>query len=306
MKVVFIMGAGHCGSTLLDLILGSHSRAFSLGEFKQFDSRLRAHQAGKGEVCGVCAVDCPIWQGDLLKKLGPVLGSGQGAQRLVTALGKRLRSPYKALGEFIDQDVIIDSSKHPAWIRKRLASKYLWKGIQPFLIYLHRDGRAVTNSYFRKYPERTYPVILDDWLQIVAQMESYFDEFTAGPKLKLGYESLADATSDTAENLCEFLGLEYEPGMLGYWQHDHHHLGGNGGTRHLIFRYREQFGGHSEQMEKRIVESKQHYSHEYYDATRIAIKLDERWREELSIEQLQMFQERAQHANRSYVYQTGK
>ena len=40
MKVVFIMGAGHCGSTLLDLIVGSHSNAFSLGEFKQFGSCL--------------------------------------------------------------------------------------------------------------------------------------------------------------------------------------------------------------------------------------------------------------------------
>ena len=304
MKVVFIMGAGHCGSTLLDLILGSHSKAFSLGEFKQFNSRLQASEAGSGEVCGVCAVDCPVWQGELLKKLKPVLGNGQGVRRVVTALGRRLRNPYKTLNESIEQDVIIDSSKHPIWIRNRLAPRYLWKDVQPYLIYLHRDGRAVTNSYFRKYPERTYPVIVDDWLQQVAQMESYFEEFDAGPKLKLGYESLADATADTAESLCKFLGLDFEPGMLGYWQHDHHHLGGNGGTRHLIFRYREQFGGHSEQMEKRIVESKQHYSHEYYDATRIAIKLDERWRDELSVEQLQVFEERAQPANAGYVYQT--
>ena len=32
MKVAFILGTGHCGSTLLDLILGSHSKLFSLGE----------------------------------------------------------------------------------------------------------------------------------------------------------------------------------------------------------------------------------------------------------------------------------
>ena len=31
-QIVFIMGPGHCGSTLLDLILGSHSDCFSLGE----------------------------------------------------------------------------------------------------------------------------------------------------------------------------------------------------------------------------------------------------------------------------------
>ena len=302
MKVVFIMGAGHCGSTLLDLILGSHSQAFSLGEFKQFGSRLAGQEASGSEVCGVCATDCPVWRGDLLKELKPVLGAGTGARRLVRAIGRRVRNPHRVLSEKTGKDVIIDSSKHPGWIGARLAHKHLWKGVEPFLIYLHRDGRAVTNSYFRKYPERTYPVIVDDWLQQVDQMENYFEKFSEGPKLRLGYESLADSTETTAQQLCDFLGLDYEPGMLGYWQHDHHHLGGNGGTRHLIFRYREQFGGHSEQMEHRIAESKKHYSHEYYDATRVAIKLDERWREELGAEQLQVFETRAQSANASYVY----
>jgi hypothetical protein len=32
MKVIFILGSGHCGSTLLDLILDSHSKVFSVGE----------------------------------------------------------------------------------------------------------------------------------------------------------------------------------------------------------------------------------------------------------------------------------
>ena len=31
-KVVFILGSGHCGSTLLDLMLGAHSRIVGLGE----------------------------------------------------------------------------------------------------------------------------------------------------------------------------------------------------------------------------------------------------------------------------------
>ena len=134
-------------------------------------------------------------------------------------------------------------------------------------------------------------------------MESYYEAFDSGSKMRLGYESLADSAPATAESLCNFLGIEYEPGMLGYWEHDHHHLGGNGGTRHLIFRYREQFKKHSTQLEKRISASKEHYSHEYYDATRIAIKLDERWRNELNEEQLQIFDDRAAEANSSYVYQ---
>ena len=303
MKVVFIMGAGHCGSTLLDLIVGSHSNAFSLGEFKQFGSRLGAHESAQGEVCGVCAENCPIWNDSLVRQLKPVLGSHAGFGKFLTALGKRTRNPHRLIAQQTGKEVIVDSSKHPSWIRNRLAHKHLWKGIEPYLVYLHRDGRAVTNSYFRKYPERTYPAVVEDWLTQVEQMESFYKSFDSGARLRLGYETLADAPADAAQSLCDFVGIEYEPGMLGYWQHDHHHLGGNGGTRHLIYRYREQFGDHSQQLESRISESKKHYSHEYYDATRIAIKLDERWKTELTAEQLQLFDERAGKANASYVYQ---
>jgi len=299
------MGAGHCGSTLLDLILGSHSQAFSLGEFKQFGSRLAAHEATGSPVCGVCTEACPVWEGKLLNGLKPLFASTGGARRITAAIGRRMRNPYRLLSEYTGQDIIVDSSKHPVWIRSRLTHKYLWKNIEPYLIYLHRDGRAVTNSYFRKYPERTYSAVVDDWLSQVKQMEDYFESFDSGAKMRLGYESLADATEATAERLCQFLAIDYQPGMLGYWQHDHHHLGGNGGTRHLIYRYREQFGQHTDELEQRINESKKHYSHEYYDATRIAIKLDERWRDELGSEKLLMFDDRAQLANAPYVYKPG-
>jgi len=298
------MGAGHCGSTLLDLILGSHSQAFSLGEFKQFDSRLSAHEATGGPVCGVCTENCEIWQGRLLKGLKPLFGSGTRVQKLTSSIGLRLCNPYRLINECTKKDIIVDSSKHPAWIRSRLAHKRLWNEIQPFLIYLHRDGRAVTNSYFRKYPERTYPTVVDDWVNQVEQMEDYYEVFDAGSKLRLGYESLADSPSETMQKICQFLGIEFESEMLGYWQHNHHHLGGNGGTRHLIFRYREQFSENSNQLNQRIIESKKHYSHEYYDAARIAIKLDERWRNELSSEQLQVFAKRAEHANAPYIYRS--
>lgn len=300
------MGAGHCGSTLLDLILGSHSQAFSLGEFKQFGTRLSTHEATGDPVCGVCSQSCPVWRGNLLNDLKKLFESGNGPQKLTTAIRRRLHNPYRIMNEFTGQDVIVDSSKHPAWIRSRLSSERLWRNIQPFLIYLHRDGRAVTNSYFRKYPERTYPTVVDDWLAQVKQMEDYFVAFNSGTKIRLGYESLADSTAKTAEKLCRFLEIEFEPEMLGYWQHNHHHLGGNGGTRHLIFRYREQFGGHSDHLEKKILESKKHYSHHYYDATRIAIQLDERWRDELTGEQKIIFRERAELANAPYVYRPSR
>jgi len=119
----------------------------------------------------------------------------------------------------------------------------------------------------------------------------------------MGYEALATEPEQAARDLCEFLGLGFEPLMLRYWEHDHHHLGGNGGTRHLIFRYREQFGAQSQELQSRISESKKHYSHEYYDDTHIAIQLDERWREELTADQLQIFAQLASAVNSGYEHE---
>ena len=34
-KIIFILGIGRSGSTMLDLMLGSHSQGFSLGEISK-------------------------------------------------------------------------------------------------------------------------------------------------------------------------------------------------------------------------------------------------------------------------------
>ena len=51
-SVVFAMGSPHSGTSLLTLILGSHSRAFALGEMEDFKGSAR---------CRVCEDRCPIW-----------------------------------------------------------------------------------------------------------------------------------------------------------------------------------------------------------------------------------------------------
>src|ERR1700683_4878467 len=54
MKAVFILGCGHSGSTLLDLLLYGHSQIFGVGELER--SRAEATCT-----CGLPAPECPIW-----------------------------------------------------------------------------------------------------------------------------------------------------------------------------------------------------------------------------------------------------
>src|SRR5690606_31136679 len=68
-KVVYIVGAGHSGSTLLDLILGTHSRIESVGEIKRLE-RLYSGGKGSGCTCGEPFTACAYWRaiGDRLRE----------------------------------------------------------------------------------------------------------------------------------------------------------------------------------------------------------------------------------------------
>jgi hypothetical protein len=58
-KAVFICSAGHSGSTLLDLLLGSHSVAASLGEITQLPKNLALNS---GCSCGQRVRKCEAWR----------------------------------------------------------------------------------------------------------------------------------------------------------------------------------------------------------------------------------------------------
>jgi hypothetical protein len=296
------MGPGHCGSTLLDLILGSHSNAFSLGEFHRLHRCLDEANTGELQICGVCTEGCDFWN----RKVSiPVLRnyySGKSTlRRLIRKFANLVSNPYKKLMAWSGKSIMVDSSKQPGWIARQLKPAHKWKSVTPYLVYLQRDGRAVVSSYFRKYPERGIKVIAEDWCQQVEEMDRYYEEFP-GAKLRMTYEELATEPEKTIRVLCEQFDIPYEAEMLRYWAHDHHHIFGNGGTRNLIWRYREQFDTHSESTRQRIEDSKQHYAHEYYDEIDVAIKLDERWRREMTEEDLQAFNAVAGATNAAYAW----
>jgi hypothetical protein len=58
-RAVFVCSAGHSGSTLLDLLLGSHPDAMSLGEITQLPKNLALNT---GCSCGAPVRECPVWR----------------------------------------------------------------------------------------------------------------------------------------------------------------------------------------------------------------------------------------------------
>jgi len=305
-KVIFIMGAGHSGSTLLDLIIGSHSKAFSLGELWS----ISADQVSKKQslICGVCAGECAFWNRRAsLPVLRSYFGRWNRSNRLAFALYRYLGgfkgNIYRHLLEWSRAEVLVDSSKRVWWIRRQLLPSWFWRGMNPFLIYLHRDGRAVANSLLRKFPERGMAAIAKGWVRGTQQRERYFRAFPRHRRLQLAYEQLATDPEGVINSVCDWLDIRYEPEMLRYWQHDHHPVAGNLGARSLIFKYREQFDGGLAAYWSQINEGDRYTNQAHYDELGMAIKLDLRWRHELSREQLDIFDTVAGAVNRPYAYE---
>jgi hypothetical protein len=171
LKVIYIMGTGRCGSTLLDNALGSIEGLFSTGELHKLWSGAILRGAGCG--CGQPVVQCPVWS-QVLSRVG--LGDGQvdprevwrwqlGEARVVHT-PRLLRSGpsqlqarpdlaryrelmaalHRAIVGVTGADVIVDSSKTPA----DAAILSTMPEIDLTVVHLVRDPRAVAHSWQRR------------------------------------------------------------------------------------------------------------------------------------------------------------
>jgi hypothetical protein len=232
MKVVFILGSGHCGSTLLDLLLDGHSRVVGIGEFA-------AARPEKRCACGKEASACPFWRS--------LLGAAPWAHREVhqtkaafLAGSRNYRSSktreaidinhyvreaeaaYQRILDLRGADIIVDSSKIPE--RVELLSESAL--IEPIALHLVRDGRAVDWSYVRKYgqPHRYFAKWASSNLK--AEVLRYRNS-RRFPFLFMRYEDLVRDPQGILERVCELLEVDYEPSMLEFREGERHQIGGN-------------------------------------------------------------------------------
>ena len=307
-KVIFITGAGHCGSTLVDLILGSHSQAFSLGEFWSASRYLDKRDDESLAMCGICSDECSFWDKQVSrKKLKAHFRGFNSKNKYILHLSRRYGSVqaniYQHLFDVTNAQVLIDSSKPIPRIKRQLFPFWQWRQMKPYLLYITRDGRAITNSYLRKYPERGMDHFASQWKTGTLEREAYFETFPEAQRYQLAYEDITTKPEVVVQELCRWLDLPYEPGMLQYWQQDHHMIAGNLGPRLLIFKYREQFGGDEIEHWSEVNKDDKYVNQSYYDQLGLTIRMDLRWKEELSAAQLDAFEAAAGDVNQRYAYE---
>jgi len=299
-KVVCITGTGHCGSTLLDLLLGSHSEAFSLGEFHTIQKLIR--KDNQDGICIICGSKCEFWSERTSQRLLRLFYQTDSfARKVCSRLIRLLYNPYRLMFRWSGASVLVDSSKGMNWFKAQFRPRYAVAGFEQVLIWVYRDGRAVVNSYHRKYPELGIEHHTNHWLQSVAKLEESFATFD-GPKLKIAYEDLTLNPEAATQRVCEFLDLKYEPEMLRYWEHDHHHLFGNAGTNNAIIRHRQKLADCQRVDPNWAIRHEDYFDTSYYESQGLKIKHDERWKRELAREHLQVFETLAGTQNAKFGY----
>jgi hypothetical protein len=255
-RLVYILGAGHCGSTLLDMMLGRHSRIFAGGEIggihrywaiatghetpmiertgHQTDwlevashpfasatwrAVVRCYEETTGTSFETARFRHPSW--------GTLLFRPDAA---ATARWARpQRTLFDCLHTVTGRPLITDASKRPQRLYR------LWQSgvFDLMVIHLIRDGRGIMHSYLSKYGR--WGPSFRRWAGPTV-MSFYLRRVMSGiPWLDVRYEDLARSPERTLERICGFLAIPYEPAMLEFREYEYLGIGGN--------RMREDEGG---------------------------------------------------------------
>lgn len=153
MKILYIAGRGHSGTTALDLALGYKSGFLSCGEIS---SGVGRHPFGICS-CGKQTGQCSFWAPKLTNVTelkASLVKNTDKPYHLLTALLRKPNETYKNINLQIFQklntngSIIIDSSKE---MSRAIRFFKIFGPKDFYCIYLVRDPRSILNSYISRF-----------------------------------------------------------------------------------------------------------------------------------------------------------
>lgn len=174
LKIIYIMGDGRTGSTLLESILANSKNSIGIGESYRFWERFYKADSLCG--CNKYIQDCELWrfvdtylqkhiENYDVKRIRQYIKYYSNYNNSIQLVTSKLWSSeleylvnviagfYRAIQLYSGKDIIIDSSKSPVWVF--LISKC--SSIKLFNIHLERDLPSVASSWKKKYLLKEYP-----------------------------------------------------------------------------------------------------------------------------------------------------
>jgi hypothetical protein len=287
LRVVYLAGSGHTGSTLLALLLDSHPGIVSVGEIA-VKPRIRRRGDAASQVCscGSAIAECPFWRQlfrgmqDRGFSFGPTRWTNDYRSEhpwLHTLLTRDSSKPIvrraqewaahhlpiyrsqvaqtdrtnvafiETALELTGAEVFFDTSKH----LMRLSRLLEIGALDVKVITLVRDVRGYVASRKRR------GVKIEDaawtWRKDQEAIAALTDALPSERKMVLKYEELCTHTCDTLRRLYQFCGVNGVEPIMSTRSNQHHVLGNNmrrGGTieARLDESWRDSLGAHEQQQ----------------------------------------------------------
>src|SRR5216684_3880667 len=185
-KVVFVLGDGYSGTTLLDLILGTHTRMLGVGEIdaKTFNEFWDGNHLC---TCLFRVHKCYFWT-KIMERIYETTGCrtfrladpGQDIVRFVNTADCLLRSITTAF----PGKIAVQSNKRLRQVS--LMTKCDW--IQPKVVHLVRDGRGVGYSHLKR--GESFEQSVFHWRHCNAEILNWLAASAAPDSIRITYEEL--------------------------------------------------------------------------------------------------------------------
>ncbi len=201
-SIIFILGIGHSGSTLLGRMLNRHPDVLCPGELLRLEDALADPSSPCS--CGAPLKLCDVWDRRLQALPAEVKSNYTGwTARLLEAMADREGAK-----------VLVDLSKTRAY---RLSRK--WRDPRTGYIFLTRDPRGALRSHAVKGGDLKERVkIHKKWTNRLARFER-----TVGDRgLSLHYEDLVTDPRGLLRAVCDHIGLAFSEDMLAPGDGEHH------------------------------------------------------------------------------------
>jgi len=165
-KIVYIAGYSRSGSTILDILLGSHPDIFSTGELVYlFDDWLNNSRVG---TCGEVYEKCSFWKNFKLPQeinfheAVKVIRSVEARKQINALINEKIEEEvtrkykliqsalYNYIFESSGKNIVVDSSKNSRDMAGRFFALHRYTEFDIYVIHLIKNGLSIVESFVKK------------------------------------------------------------------------------------------------------------------------------------------------------------
>jgi len=221
----FIVGTQRSGTTLLRLILNSHSKIavpeegtflMPLLKEKYLNYTFKGKELDRLIKYISQNPQFELWNKDFTEFFREVRNKGR------TTLKEFISGLYSFYAK--KEGKIFWGDKTPSFFRKIDVLKKLFPEAK--FIHIVRDGRDIFNSWRKMDPTKNNaPVIALDWIYKIKKIEKSFQKMNPKDNLTIRYEDLLDDPKKTVSSIGKFLEIDFEETMLEFYKQSGKYIG---------------------------------------------------------------------------------